>query len=49
MSVLLAYSKIAVNRDLLHSDLPEDPLLVEDLVRDSYRMIAPKRLAAEVA
>jgi glutamate dehydrogenase len=33
MAVLLAYGKIAVNRDLLQSELPEDPLLGEDLVR----------------
>ena len=33
IAVLMAYSKIALYQDLLASDLPDDPLLVEDLVR----------------
>src|SRR5205085_12416825 len=33
IAVVMAYSKIALNQDLLASDLPDDPLLVEDLVR----------------
>src|SRR5438067_4559790 len=33
IAVLGAYSKIALYQDLLASDLPDDPLLVEDLVR----------------
>ena len=32
-AVLMAYSKIVLYQDLLASDLPDDPLLVEDLVR----------------
>jgi glutamate dehydrogenase len=32
-AVLMAYSKIALYQDLIASDLPDDPLLVEDLVR----------------
>jgi len=44
LAVLMAYSKIVLYSDLLASDLPDDPLLVEDLVlyfprplRDTYR------------
>jgi len=33
LSVLLAYSKLVLYEDLLKSDLPEDPQLVDDLVR----------------
>jgi glutamate dehydrogenase len=33
LAVLMAYSKIALNQDLIASDLPDDPLLVEDLVK----------------
>jgi glutamate dehydrogenase len=33
LAVLMAYSKIVLYQDLLASDLPDDPLLVEDLVR----------------
>ena len=33
LAILLAYSKIALYQDLLASDLPDDPLLVEDLLR----------------
>ncbi len=33
LAVLLAYSKISVYDQLLRSDLPDDPLLVEDLLR----------------
>ncbi|MDQ6799990.1 MAG: NAD-glutamate dehydrogenase [Acidobacteriota bacterium] len=33
IAVLMAYSKIALYQDLIASDLPDDPLLVEDLVR----------------
>jgi glutamate dehydrogenase len=33
IAVLLAYSKLALYEDILASDLPDDPLLVEDLVR----------------
>jgi glutamate dehydrogenase len=32
LAVLLAYSKIVLYQDLLASDLPEDPLLVQDLL-----------------
>jgi len=32
LAILLAYSKIAVYQDLLSSDFPDDPQLVEDLV-----------------
>ncbi|HSP35975.1 MAG TPA: NAD-glutamate dehydrogenase, partial [Thermoanaerobaculia bacterium] len=32
ISVLMAYSKIALYADLLASDLPDDPLLVQDLL-----------------
>ncbi len=32
IAVLMAYSKIALYQDLLASDLPDDPLLVEDLI-----------------
>ena len=32
LAVLMAYSKIVLYQDLLASDLPDDPLLVEDLV-----------------
>src|SRR5438552_15088452 len=33
IAVLMAYSKIVLYQDMLASDLPDDPLLVEDLVR----------------
>ncbi|HUJ12178.1 MAG TPA: NAD-glutamate dehydrogenase [Thermoanaerobaculia bacterium] len=33
IAVIMAYSKIVLYQDLLGSDLPDDPLLVEDLVR----------------
>jgi glutamate dehydrogenase len=33
IAVLMAYAKIVLYQDLLASDLPDDPLLVEDLVR----------------
>ncbi|PYQ57195.1 MAG: NAD-glutamate dehydrogenase, partial [Acidobacteria bacterium] len=33
IAVVMAYSKIVLNQDLVGSDLPDDPLLVEDLVR----------------
>ncbi len=33
LSVLLAYSKMALYDDLLHSDVPEDPYLSTDLVK----------------
>ena len=33
LAILLSYSKIALYNDLLASDLPDDPLLVEDLLR----------------
>jgi glutamate dehydrogenase len=33
LAVLLAYSKIALYEDLLASDVPDDPLLAEDLLR----------------
>jgi glutamate dehydrogenase len=32
IAVLMAYSKIVLNQDLVASDLPDDPLLVEDLL-----------------
>jgi glutamate dehydrogenase len=33
LSVLLAYAKIDLNDEILHSDLPDDPLLEPELVR----------------
>jgi glutamate dehydrogenase len=42
LAVLLAYSKIVLYADLLASDLPDDPLLVEDLV-----LYFPKPLRAQ--
>ena len=42
LAVLLAYSKIVLYSDLLASDLPDDPLLVEDLV-----LYFPKPLRAQ--
>jgi len=42
LAVLLAYSKIVLYADLLASDLPDDPLLVEDLV-----LYFPKPLRAK--
>src|SRR4029079_11207359 len=32
LAILLAYSKIVLYQDLLASDLPDDPLLVQDLL-----------------
>jgi len=56
LAVLLAYSKIVLYADLLASDLPDDPLLVEDLVlyfpkplREQYRStIERHRLRREI-
>ena len=56
LAVLLAYSKIVLYADLLASDLPDDPLLVEDLVlyfpkplREKYRdAIERHRLRREI-
>ena len=56
LAVLLAYSKIAVYQELLQSDLPDEPLLVEDLLlyfpvplRQSYRAgIERHRLRREI-
>jgi glutamate dehydrogenase len=56
LAVLLAYSKIVLYADLLASDLPDDPLLVEDLVlyfpkplRETYRStIERHRLRREI-
>jgi glutamate dehydrogenase len=56
LAVLLAYSKIVLYADLLASDLPDDPLLVEDLVlyfpkplREQYRgTIERHRLRREI-
>ncbi|HXH38786.1 MAG TPA: NAD-glutamate dehydrogenase domain-containing protein, partial [Thermoanaerobaculia bacterium] len=56
LAVLLAYSKIVLYADLLASDLPDDPLLVEDLVlyfpkplRQTYRgTIERHRLRREI-
>jgi len=56
LAVLLAYSKIVLYADLLASDLPDDPLLVEDLViyfpkplRETYRAtIERHRLRREI-
>ncbi|HEX7677513.1 MAG TPA: NAD-glutamate dehydrogenase, partial [Thermoanaerobaculia bacterium] len=56
LAVLLAYSKIVLYADLLASDLPDDPLLVEDLVlyfpkplREKYRStIERHRLRREI-
>jgi glutamate dehydrogenase len=56
LAVLLAYSKIVLYADLLASDLPDDPLLVEDLVlyfpkplREKYRdTIERHRLRREI-
>jgi len=46
ISVLLAYAKNATYEELLHSDLPDDPLLVKDLqryfpqpLREGYREV----------
>ncbi len=56
LAVLMAYSKIGLYSDLLASDLPDDPLLVEDLVlyfpkplREQYRAaIERHRLRREI-
>src|SRR4051794_7353562 len=56
LAILLAYSKIVLYADLLASDLPDDPLLVEDLVlyfpkplRQQYRgTIERHRLRREI-
>jgi glutamate dehydrogenase len=56
LAILLAYSKIVLYSDLLASDLPDDPLLVEDLVlyfpkplREQYRAtIERHRLRREI-
>jgi glutamate dehydrogenase len=56
LSVLMAYSKIGLFSDLLASDLPDDPLLVEDLalyfpkpLRTQYRAaIERHRLRREI-
>jgi glutamate dehydrogenase len=56
IAVLMAYSKIALYADLLASDLPDDPLLVDDLVlyfptplRERYRgAIERHRLRREI-
>ncbi|HUO85304.1 MAG TPA: NAD-glutamate dehydrogenase, partial [Thermoanaerobaculia bacterium] len=56
LAVLLAYGKIAVYQELLESDLPDDPLLVEDLflyfphrLRDGYADLIPlHRLRREI-
>jgi glutamate dehydrogenase len=56
LAVLLAYSKIGLYADLLASDLPDDPLLVEDLLiyfpkplREQYRAtIERHRLRREI-
>jgi glutamate dehydrogenase len=56
LAVLMAYSKIGLYSDLLASDLPDDPLLVEDLVlyfpkplRQQYRAaIERHRLRREI-
>ncbi len=56
LAVLLAYSKIWLYQELLESDLPDDPLLVEDLIlyfpkqlRDRYRKaIERHRLRREI-
>lgn len=56
LAVLLAYSKIWLYQELLESDLPDDPLLVEDLIlyfpkqlREKYRgAIERHRLRREI-
>jgi NAD-specific glutamate dehydrogenase len=56
LAVLMAYSKISLYADLLASDLPDDPLLAEDLVlyfpkplRERYRAtIERHRLRREI-
>jgi glutamate dehydrogenase len=56
IAILLAYSKIVLYSDLLASDLPDDPLLVEDLLlyfpaplREPYRpAIERHRLRREI-
>ncbi|KZD12867.1 NAD-glutamate dehydrogenase [Oceanibaculum pacificum] len=56
LAILLSYSKISLYNDLLDSDLPDDPLLVEDLVRyfperlrETYKdHIAQHRLRREI-
>ncbi len=42
LAILLAYSKIALYSDLLASDLPDDPLLVEELVAYFPRQVRKK-------
>ncbi len=56
LAVLLAYAKIAVYQELLDSDLPDDPLLVEDLflyfpqrLRGEFSLLVPEhRLRREI-
>jgi glutamate dehydrogenase len=56
LAVLLAYSKIWLYEELLHSDLPDDPLLLADLIfyfpkqlREKYRAaIERHRLRREI-
>ncbi|HEV7919388.1 MAG TPA: NAD-glutamate dehydrogenase [Thermoanaerobaculia bacterium] len=56
IAIILAYSKIVLYQDLLASDLPDDPLLVEDLLlyfpaalRERYRgAIERHRLRREI-
>lgn len=56
IAVLLAYSKISLYQELLESNLPDDPLLVEDLIlyfpkqiREAYRpAIQRHRLRREI-
>lgn len=56
IAILLAYAKLTLYQELLESDLPDDPLLVEDLVRyfprplrERYRpAIAGHRLRREI-
>jgi len=56
LAILLAYSKISLYQDLLSSDLPDDPQLVEDLIlyfpkqlRERYRpAIERHRLRREI-
>jgi glutamate dehydrogenase len=47
LSVLMAYCKIYLNRELLHSDLPEDPYLADDLER-YFPDPLPERYAAQM-
>jgi glutamate dehydrogenase len=48
LAVLLAYSKMSLDHELLASDLPDDPALAADL-RDYFPTVLRERFAAEIA